>query len=109
MKLERVEASMSGLEQKFNSFLQMMMNREKSTVEEARERPLLPTPPPQQRINKEDESNGGFTRGEEGRICVPNPPKLELPLFYEENPQEWLRKCNKYFLNYQVPESQKVD
>ena len=78
-------------------------------MEEARERPLLPTPPPQQRINKEVENSGGFIRREEGRIYIPNPPKLELPLFYGENPQEWLRKCNKYFLNYQVPENQKVD
>ena len=109
IKLEKLEASMVELEQKFNSFLQMIMNREKNPVEEARERPLLPMPPHQQRINKEVENSGGFIRREEGRIYIPNPPKLELPLFYGENPQEWLRKCNKYFLNYQVPENQKVD
>ena len=109
IKLEKLEASMVELEQKFNSFLQMIMNREKNPVEEARERPLLPKPPPQQRINKEGENSGGFIRREECRIYIPNPPKLELPLFYGENPQEWLRKCNKYFLNYQVPENQKID
>ena len=107
-KLEKLEVMMGGLELKFNSFLQMMMNRERSIVEEAREGPLLPTPPPQHRINKGGESNGDFTRRDEGRIYAPLPPRLELPLFHGENPQEWLRKCNKYFLNYHIPENQKV-
>ena len=25
------------------------------------------------------------------------------------NPREWLRKCEKYFLNYQIPENQRID
>mgnify|MGYP004712502713 CR=1 FL=1 len=75
MKLENLEASMTGLEQKFNSFLQMMMNKEKSGAEEARERPLLPTPPPQRRVSKAGEKRGGVIRREEGRSYIPNPPK----------------------------------
>ena len=30
-------------------------------------------------------------------------------MFSDGNHKEWLRKCQKYFLNYQVPNNQKVD
>ena len=40
---------------------------------------------------------------------VPNPPKVELPFFEGYRPQEWIRKCEKYFLVHQIPELQKVE
>ena len=30
-------------------------------------------------------------------------------MFAAGNPREWLGKCQKYFLNYQIPARQKVD
>lgn len=37
------------------------------------------------------------------------PPKVGLPLFEEERPREWIRKCEKYFLINQVLEYQKLE
>ena len=30
-------------------------------------------------------------------------------MFSGENPREWIRKCNKYCLNYQIPEDHKME
>ena len=43
------------------------------------------------------------------RTHLPNLPRMEIPIFSSGNPREWLRKCQKYFLNYQIPARQKVD
>ena len=42
-------------------------------------------------------------------MFTPNLPRLELPMYSAGNPREWLRKCHKYFLNYQIPACQRVD
>ncbi|XP_027150132.1 uncharacterized protein LOC113750340 [Coffea eugenioides] len=116
----RMESLMTGMEQKFGAFLEqkfssIMLNvtaaRDKLPDEESRGRteqapPLLPTPPPQFRLYPDAEVTRAFRH--EGRIQAPNPPKLDLQLFSGENPREWLRKCNKYFINYQIPNEQKI-
>ncbi|XP_027088658.1 uncharacterized protein [Coffea arabica] len=48
-------------------------------------------------------------RKEAGKFLIPNPPKINLPLFTGENSGECIRKCNEYNLNYQIPEEQKVE
>ncbi|XP_071918893.1 uncharacterized protein [Coffea arabica] len=53
--------------------------------------------------------NSKTARKETSKILVPNPSKIDLPMFTGENPREWIRKCNKYCLNYQTPEDQKVE
>ncbi|XP_071925383.1 uncharacterized protein [Coffea arabica] len=45
----------------------------------------------------------------ECRVTVPNPPKVDLPFFEGDRPQEWIRKCEKYFLIHQLPEDQKLE
>ena len=61
-----------------------------------------------QRLQIGTDSNRS-ARKETSKLLVPNPPRIDLPLFTSENPREWIRKCNKYCLNYQIPEDQKVD
>ncbi|KAL4303860.1 hypothetical protein GQ457_10G003110 [Hibiscus cannabinus] len=36
-------------------------------------------------------------------------PKLEIQLFEGTNPRSWIRKCEKYFSIFLVPENQKLD
>ncbi|KAL4348459.1 hypothetical protein GQ457_17G002920 [Hibiscus cannabinus] len=36
-------------------------------------------------------------------------PKIELQFFEGENPKGWIRKCQKYFAIFEVPEMQKVE
>ncbi|CAI9101549.1 OLC1v1038898C1 [Oldenlandia corymbosa var. corymbosa] len=36
-------------------------------------------------------------------------PRLDLPEFMRENPQNWLQKCRKYFLMHHIPEEEKLD
>ncbi|XP_027098929.2 uncharacterized protein [Coffea arabica] len=48
-------------------------------------------------------------RKEASKVLIPNPPKIDLPLFSGDNPREWLRKCDKYCWDYQIPEEQKVE
>jgi len=35
-------------------------------------------------------------------------PKLDQPLFEGQNPQCWIRHCEKLFILYQIPEHQKI-
>lgn len=99
----------SGLEQRFNAFMKFVM-KEKEGNEDGAENsePLLPTPPSHLRLSSESEGVG-IACDKKNKFLPPNPPKLELPMFSSGNPREWVRKCQKYFLNYHVPESQKVD
>lgn len=70
--------------------------------------PLLPTPPIHQRLRPEGEQQNACKR-DWGKYQLPNPPKIDLQLFTGENPREWLRKCDKYFMNYQILDHQKVE
>ncbi|CAO2832271.1 unnamed protein product [Amaranthus hypochondriacus] len=36
-------------------------------------------------------------------------PEFEFPKFNGQNPNEWIRKCNKYFDLCKIPDDQKVD
>ena len=34
---------------------------------------------------------------------------MELPFFEGDRPQEWIKKCEKYFLVHQLPKDQKLE
>nr|XP_027099356.1 uncharacterized protein LOC113718666 [Coffea arabica] len=111
---KRLDTITLGMEQKFEALSSMMKSllaKEKISEEEGRvvrERaPLLPTPPSHQRLGW---GADGETKSGEllGKIPGYNPPKLELHLFSGENPREWIRKCNKYFLLNKVPDEHKL-
>nr|XP_027071740.1 uncharacterized protein LOC113696535 [Coffea arabica] len=97
------------LEQKFSALMQVML-KDKGVQENegGSSEPLLPTPPSYFRLATQAEI-AGHQQESRGRMSTPNLPRLELPMFSARNPREWLRKCHKYFLNYQIPASQKVD
>nr|XP_027097511.1 uncharacterized protein LOC113717062 [Coffea arabica] len=116
----RMENLLSGMEQNFHQTLEqkfsellLKMTPGKEKVTEGGSRmidqvPLLPTPPAHQRLSMDCEAHRTF-RKDWGKFQLPNPPKIDLYMFTGENPRDWLRKCNKYFLNYQVPDEHKVD
>lgn len=56
---------------------------------------------------EEDLANGN--KYKLGMIQLPNPPKIELTVFNDENSREWLRKCHKFFVKNQVREEHKLD
>lgn len=118
---KRMENLLTGMEQNFNKSLDQKFNallskmtftQDKIADKEGRvvvdQSPILPTPPAHQRLQHEGEQQQHFRR-DWGKYQLPNPPKIDLQLFTGENPREWLRKCDKYFMNYQVPENQKVE
>lgn len=55
-----------------------------------------------------DARNGKMEKGQNPKERLGNntftTPKMGLPVFLEENPREWLRKCQKLFQIHQVPE-----
>nr|XP_027093474.1 uncharacterized protein LOC113713862 [Coffea arabica] len=97
------------IELKFNSLLNVMMKEKGCAEQDSRtSEPLLPTPPPHMKLGNQ---NGTPCAPPENRSKQFHPilPKLEMPMFVAGNPREWLRKCQKYFLNYQIPDNQKVE
>nr|XP_027108798.1 uncharacterized protein LOC113728610 [Coffea arabica] len=109
---KRMEGLVTGIKQEFSALMKMLLDKEKLNFESGRtmsdQPPLLPTPPPNQRLHLGFEG-GRAGRREANKLLIPNPPKIDLPLFSGENPREWIRKCNKYCVNYQIPEEQKVE
>ena len=97
---KRMDSMVLGMDQKFEKS-SMMINKEKNSMEEERIgkdcMPLLPTPPIHQRLNvvAEEKVKSCEFLGENSSY---NLPKIELNMFNGENPREWTRKCNKYFL-----------
>ena len=100
------------MKQEFSAFMRMMMGKEKTILEEDRHQndhtPLLATPPLNQRLQIGSESTK-TTKKDVGKLLIPNPPKIELFLFTGANPRDWIKKCNKYCLNYQILEEQKLE
>lgn len=96
------------MEQKFNVLLKVMM-KEKGIqdCDASVSEPILPTPPAHMKLINSIEVPG-LQQETKSKHFHPTLPKLELPPFSSGNPREWLRKCQKYFLNYQVPENQKL-
>ena len=108
-----MEGLLTGMEQKLsNLLLRMPPVKEKTTEEDGRvlidQTPLLPTPPTYHRLPVEGEAQK-LLKKDWSKFQIPNPPKIDLQLFSRENPRDWLRKCNKYFLNYQVPDEHKIE
>ncbi|XP_027183746.1 uncharacterized protein LOC113782033 [Coffea eugenioides] len=97
------------IELKFNNQLTVMLKEKGCAELETRiSEPLLPTPPSHMKLGN---PNGAqFTPPESrSKQFTPILPKLEMPMFAAGNPREWLRKCQKYFVNYQIPDNQKVE
>ncbi|XP_027076964.1 uncharacterized protein [Coffea arabica] len=112
----KLEAMVGNLDQRFNameqrfSTMMKLLMREKgiSDGDGGGTEPLLPTPPLHLRLTPSNERPGSQPEMR-GRQFFPNIPRMELPMFSSGNPREWVRKCQKYFLNYQIAECQKVD
>ncbi|XP_027066512.1 uncharacterized protein [Coffea arabica] len=97
------------IELKFNSLLTAMLKEKGCAELETRSSELLlPTPPPHMKLGN---PNGAQFAPPENRSkqFTPILPRLEMPMFAAGNPREWLRKCQKYFTNYQIPDNQKVE
>ncbi|XP_027124419.1 uncharacterized protein [Coffea arabica] len=118
---KRMENLLSGMEQNFSKSLDQKFNALLSRMTTAQDKvadrgerimmdqgPILPTPPPHQRLQPEGDQQNSCKR-DWSKYQLPNPPKIDLHLFSGENPREWLRKCDKYFMNYQILENQKVE
>ncbi|XP_071940006.1 uncharacterized protein [Coffea arabica] len=109
---KRMEGLVAEMKQEFNAFIRAMISKERAIPEEDRPRveqaPLLPTPLLNQRLQMGSEISRA-ARKETSKILIPNPPRIHLPMFIGENSREWIRKCNTYCLNYQIPEDQKVE
>lgn len=98
---------MANLEAKVEALLKILKNDKQpadegtSMVEQS---PILPTPESSLRVYGE----------KWGKSLNPqNPhylfhPKIELPCFDRNNPREWIRKCNKFSLVYQIEERHKT-
>ena len=111
---QRMDSIVIGMEQKFealSSMMQTLLIKEKSTGDEAkmgRDRtPLLPTPPSHQRLDLEADTEAKDCEFL-GKISGHSLPKLELHMFSGENPCEWIRKCNKYFMLHRIQEDHKL-
>ena len=81
---KRMEGLVTGIKQEFSALMKMLLDKEKLNFEPGRtmsdQPPLLPTPPPNQRLHIGFE--GGRTgRREANKLLIPNPPKIDLPLF----------------------------
>ena len=100
---KRMEGLVVEMKQEFSAFMRAMISKERTVPEEDRPRveqaPLLPTPPLNQRLQIGSEISRA-ARKETSKILIPNPPRIDLPMFTGENPREWIRKYNKYYLNY---------
>ncbi|KAL4284548.1 hypothetical protein GQ457_16G010190 [Hibiscus cannabinus] len=73
---------------------------------------------PLPRIDSDPEKRGDYSMSKElhvGGRGMESPhntylskPKIELQFFDGDNPRSWIRKCQKYFSIFQIPESQKL-
>ena len=97
------------MEQRFSTMMKLMMKEKGiSDLDGGETEPILPTPPLHLRLTPPNEGPGSQPELR-GRQFIPNVPRMELPMFSSGNPREWVRKCQKYFLNYQIAECHKVD
>ena len=55
-------------------------------------KPILSTSPAYQRLIPKINSNLQF-QDKKGKIIIPNPPRIELPMVSIDKPREWLRNC----------------
>ncbi|XP_027156574.1 uncharacterized protein LOC113757594 [Coffea eugenioides] len=104
---KKIDALMAGMETKLTSFLQAL-NRDRAAAPgespSPEKTPLLSNP----HVRCKEWSDQ-LAANKERRFTILNPPKVDLPFFEGDRPQEWIRKCEKYFLIHQLPEDQKLD
>lgn len=113
-KDKRLDSIVLGMDQQFEALSSMMkawMSKERNPTKEERggrdRTPLLPNPPIHQRLNTgvEEEAKSCEPMGKISSYIL---PKIKLNMFSRENPREWTRKFNKYFLLNKVPENHKL-
>ncbi|KAL4281537.1 hypothetical protein GQ457_03G002250 [Hibiscus cannabinus] len=56
---------------------------------------------------KQEKDNFVSQMGSSGNF-IPR-PKIELPFFEGQNPRGWIKKCQKYFSIFAIPEHQKIE
>ena len=108
---KEMRTMIGGMDQKLNALVQIMARERNGEREEATQlekTPILPTPPPHTKLQPEFGTNQ-CSRVKPPKVFLPNPPRIELPLFAGENPRIWLRKCQKYFITYQIPPEQQME
>lgn len=103
---KKLETMISNLDGRINAILRMICKEKEEEAQASGRTPLLPTPPG--RIRDTEEGNHQ-SKERMVRAAVPNPPRIDLPMFQGERPREWLRKCLKYFTVYQIPENQRME
>ena len=70
--------------------------------------PILGTPTGGSgKTSNEEENMGNKDRATKNQLG--HQYRMEIPNYMGEDPRSWIRKCNKYFLTYQVSETSKVD
>ena len=84
----RMEGLITEMKQEFSTFMRAMVSREKVVPDEDKPRveqaPLLPTPLLNQRLQVGSENNR-TSRKETSKILIPNPPRIDLPMFTGDN------------------------
>lgn len=108
---KKIDEQIAAVESKMLTFMKAMANHEKmltgeDSVHVMDKTPLLATPT--EKLKEETDSS--WSMGERiGRQGWQKGPKVELPMFQGDNPREWIRKCQKYFMIYQVPVDQQMN
>lgn len=104
---------MANLEAKVKALLKIL-KKEKQSMDEGtsmvEKTPILPTLDSSLRVYGENPFNwqkwGKSLNNQSSHYFH---PKIELPFFYGNNPRKWIRKCDKFFLVYQIEEEYKTD
>lgn len=106
---QKVSDRVTSLESQVQSILRKVNGKEKEPIPTANSQamdrtPLLPTLTSKLR----DDSDWTLWSERGSRNSWIPHPKIELPMFSGDNPREWIRKCQKYFMIYQISEPQKM-
>lgn len=106
---QKVADKVLGLESQMQALLQRVNGKEKevvlsSAIQVVDKTPLLPTP-----IHKQHDDAEGLWMDKNSRNPWVPHPKIELPMFNGDCLREWIRKCQKYFSVYQIPEAQRMN
>ncbi|KAL3527962.1 hypothetical protein ACH5RR_012618 [Cinchona calisaya] len=105
---KKLKTYLMNMDIKFNTILRMLSSEKSEQGGEptgVQKLGILPTP--KNRNSQEDEVV--LIREKKGKAIIPSPQKIELQMFYEDNPRDLINKCNKFFSVYQIEEPQQMD